>query len=86
VVPHIHAGERIQLELACEPSNIVQAAVEARQLALPPTLTPPEGLQQWLQGGGCSLLQSAGQGLVQVCKVLLSPTVVLQVWLAVLHS
>lgn len=65
--PKSSAGEAIQLELACEPSNILQAAVEMRQLAqLPPALTPPGGMQAWLLAGSCCLLQPAGAGLVKV--------------------
>lgn len=61
------AGERIELELACEPSNIVEAVVELEQLQLPAQLAPPEGsLARWLRGGGCSLLEVAGPGLVKV--------------------
>jgi hypothetical protein len=61
-------GEAIQLELACEPSNVAAAAVELQSLALPPKLMPPGGLVAWLRSGSCCLLQLSGPGLVKVSR------------------
>jgi hypothetical protein len=67
LVQNTVAGEAIQLELACEPSNIMQAALQLQQLApLPPALMPAGGLEGWMQGDGCSLLQLGEKGRVKV--------------------
>jgi hypothetical protein len=75
-------GEAIQLELACEPSNIVAAAVEVQHLTLPPKLMPKGGLEAWLRSDSCCLLQLAGSSAVKVRRSLNSLALLMYLQLA----
>jgi len=60
-------GERIHLELACEPEYVAAAVVPVEQLWLPPCLMPSNcSVGRFARSHRCSLLEKAGKGCVRV--------------------
>jgi hypothetical protein len=59
-------GERIHLELACEPEYVMTAVVPVEQLWLPAFLMPSNcSVGRFARSHRCSLLEKAGKGLVK---------------------
>jgi hypothetical protein len=58
---------RCELELACQPDNVLTATISVHQLQLPPALLPSNcSMQGFIDSPRCSLLEVVPQGGAKV--------------------